>query len=122
MLYQIYSGPTVDGRIKPDLIAPGIGITSANGYSEPGECRVSTSSGTSLSSPLLAGTAALVRQYFTDGYYPEGKQPTENGFVPMAALIKAVLVNSGERLTGSEATLQVLCGVYIYMIITNYYS
>lgn len=31
-----------------------------------------TKSGTSMSTPLLAGAAALVRQYFIEGLYPAG--------------------------------------------------
>ncbi len=47
-------GPTLDGRTRPDLIAPGVDITTAtagSGYW--------TSSGTSLAAPFAAGAAAL---------------------------------------------------------------
>jgi serine protease AprX len=47
-------GPTADGRVKPDLVAPGVDITHAyvgDGYW--------TSSGTSLATPFVAGTALL---------------------------------------------------------------
>ncbi len=51
-------GPTVDGRIKPDLMAMGsndyIATTSGNGYSY--------GSGTSYSCPLVAGVCALLLQ------------------------------------------------------------
>ncbi|MDY0081609.1 MAG: S8/S53 family peptidase [Ignavibacteriaceae bacterium] len=51
-------GPTVDGRIKPDLMAMGsndyIATTSGNGYSY--------GSGTSFSCPLVAGVCALLLQ------------------------------------------------------------
>ena len=49
-------GPTADGRLKPDLTAPGSGIFV---FTPTGFAR---GSGTSFSTPLLAGTAALVRQ------------------------------------------------------------
>ncbi|MCZ6693912.1 MAG: S8 family serine peptidase, partial [Bacteroidetes bacterium] len=46
-------GPTADNRIKPDLVALGSGTVVVKGSGE-----VSTSSGTSFSSPLVAGLAA----------------------------------------------------------------
>lgn len=50
-------GPTADGRIKPDVSAPGenIVIASGNGYSSFG-------AGTSFASPLVAGVACQILQ------------------------------------------------------------
>jgi|GEM_PF-220399 len=48
-------GPTTDGRIKPDIMAMGSGVTVALGTSG-----YSTADGTSFSCPLSAGVAALV--------------------------------------------------------------
>ncbi len=33
-----------------------------------------TLDGTSMSAPLVAGAAALARQYFTQGFYPKGRK------------------------------------------------
>ena len=50
-------GPTVDGRIKPDIMAMGSGVAVASPSSATG---YTSSSGTSFSCPLAAGVAALV--------------------------------------------------------------
>jgi subtilisin family serine protease len=50
-------GNTVDGRIKPDVMAMGSGVVVASTYSNT---NYSTASGTSFSCPLAAGVAALI--------------------------------------------------------------
>lgn len=35
-------------------------------------CGLITMEGTSMSTPLVAGAATLVREYFVNGYYPSG--------------------------------------------------
>ena len=84
-------GPTDDGRLKPTLLSPGSGVASASGGSDAGYAYMS---GTSMSSPGAAGAGVLVRQYFTDGWYPTGHAVLADTFSPSAALIKAMLVNS----------------------------
>ncbi len=54
-------GPTDDGRIKPDLVAHGTFLYSSGNN---GDSHYYTSSGTSMSSPNAAGTAALVKEQF----------------------------------------------------------
>lgn len=120
-------GPTFDGRIKPDIVAPGtvIGATendddqNSSSYNsnytsatakdaavnpdDPNNNSTLTedvASGTSFSSPVVAGGALLARQYFTDGFYPSGAKNVANSFIPSNALIKAVILNSGRNLTG----------------------
>ncbi|MBI4016765.1 MAG: S8 family serine peptidase [Candidatus Aenigmarchaeota archaeon] len=50
-------GPTADGRTKPDVVAPGVGIISLNN-SLTGTRLMS---GTSMSTPHVAGVAALLK-------------------------------------------------------------
>jgi subtilisin family serine protease len=66
-------GPTAEGRIKPDVVAPGGYIKSAarvtNEQFIAGEtCQETYMSGTSMACPLAAGSMALIRQYFTEGF------------------------------------------------------
>lgn len=60
-------GPTDDGRIKPDLVANGVSVFSAG---NDNNSDYYSSSGTSMSSPNAAGTAALLieqyKQHFPD--------------------------------------------------------
>jgi M6 family metalloprotease-like protein len=93
------NGPTADGRRKPDLMTPGCSIQSAT---------VSTACGTgprsacatSYATPHAAAAATLVRQYYTEGYYPAGTREPHHSFIPSAALLKATLLNSTLDMTG----------------------
>jgi subtilisin family serine protease len=53
-------GPTADGRIKPNLTAPGVAVWVAT-PTLPG-MGYSRGSGTSFATPLVAGAAALIKQ------------------------------------------------------------
>ncbi|HEX7154533.1 MAG TPA: S8 family serine peptidase [Thermoanaerobaculia bacterium] len=86
-------GPTRDGRIKPDLVGPAV-VTGP----QPGACAVTQGeAGTSWASPTIAGAAALVRQYYTDGFYPTGAANEANRMNPSAALLKATLIASAQQ-------------------------
>ncbi len=87
-------GPTDDGRIKPDILAPGDFIWSSVG---PNIGSYDWSSGTSMSCPIAAGSALQVRQYFEDGWYPTGSPAAPDAVHPSSALIKAVMVNGGDE-------------------------
>lgn len=79
-------GPTADGRMKPDIMAPGKAVLSAGALpNQVGECDpnknpgangrsdgVVSMQGTSMATPVVSGTAAIIRQYFEQGYYPTG--------------------------------------------------
>ncbi|MCK4758279.1 MAG: S8 family serine peptidase, partial [Thermoplasmata archaeon] len=95
-------GPTVpDGRIKPDLVAVGEGITTANNAGDTSYWPDNWS-GTSAATSGLAGHVALVQQYFEDGWAPTGVQTNDNGFTPSAALVKAAMINGAVDLETAD--------------------
>lgn len=105
------AGPTHDGRMKPDVIAPGYYIRSAEARPErEGECDeeknnvdgLMYSAGTSMAAPVVAGTAAIIRQYFEEGWSPSGAINAANAFSPSSSLIKAVLINGARPLEGRQ--------------------
>ncbi len=60
--------------------------------------------GTSFSSPNLAGAAALVRDYFAKGFYPDGTDQNSNNSSEQhpaitGALVKAVLIAGAQPIT-----------------------
>jgi serine protease AprX len=99
-------GPTDDGRIKPDVVAPGTWVLSGysslyqEGYGDPTNPRNGAYQldgwgmpfndqykyfgGTSMSNPLAAGAAAVVRDYYQKAHTHAAS----------AALVKATLINS----------------------------
>ena len=79
-------GPTHDGRIKPDVVAPGDGLWSVRRKYGTGGAPYTEMSGTSMAAPVVTGSCALIRQYFrTRELIPENNISS--------ALIKAVLIN-----------------------------
>ena len=101
-------GPAPDGRNKPDITAPGYSITSANAEEEGtnrDSCRTASKAGTSMATPVSAGTAALMTQYFQDeNYWLALCNPNyflcKNGtFTPKGPTIKALFMHSGAAMT-----------------------
>lgn len=91
-------GPAQNNRFKPDVVAPGTFVLSARSRDTSGSGWGLTSDsfyyymgGTSMATPLVAGCAALVREYLiTQRHLP----------TPSAALVKAMLVNGAQDIPG----------------------
>ncbi len=99
-------GPCKDSRIKPDIVAPGTHVAGAasymTGYTGDGVCdkfqpvgqtNYAASSGTSHSTPAVAGGASLVYQYFLNNSWG----------TPSPAMVKAYLMNATRYMTGTDA-------------------
>ena len=96
-------GPCDDGRIKPDLVAPGTDVLStrskiasaptwllwADGPTE----QYAFSGGTSMAAPVVSGCAAIVREHLQSVLRHQ----------PSSALVKAILVNGATKLVGPDA-------------------
>ena len=94
-------GPTRDGRVKPDVVAPGTFILStrstqiaANNQAWaafPPSKSYFYMGGTSMATPLVAGAVGLIREYL---------RKQKRVLSPSAALLKATLILCTERLSG----------------------
>lgn len=92
------SGPTWDGRLKPELVAPAFVLAADSDLDVSTEnCDHSLQGGTSWSGPLVAGAAALVRQFYRRGGLGDAVA-SASGFNPSSALVKATLVASARPL------------------------
>ncbi len=80
------SGPTDDGRIKPDLVANGASLTSTSNASDTA---TSVSSGTSMSTPNAMGSTALLLDYYKQRF---------PGQTMRASTIKALLLHTADDL------------------------
>ena len=78
-------GPTVDGRIKPDLVAKGHGLFSP--FSDAG---YGVMFGTSMAAAVVSGSAVLVAAHYED----------TSATPPTNAEVKALLINSPSNPTG----------------------
>jgi hypothetical protein len=101
-------GPTYDGRIKPDVVAPGYFIISArSSLNAQATCSLKEMAGTSMATPTVASAMGLVRQYFREGWYPSGVKNGNAGFIPMGSLLKAIAINGASTMSGVIETSQI---------------
>ena len=106
MFYQSSRGPMHDGRIKPDICAPGtyiLSTVSSQASADLGWGTYSANShytycgGTSMATPHVAGAAALVRQWLVE----------QRGYAflpPTAALMKAILLGGAHDMSADAGT------------------
>mgnify|MGYP001602156105 FL=1 len=98
-------GPCADGRIKPDLVAPGSWIASLRSvYANddfawwPISQNYLYQGGTSQAGPQVAGAAAVFVQYW---------RSTHSSATPSPALVKAALINSAADMDDGFTTAAV---------------
>ncbi|PMB35297.1 S8 family serine peptidase [Schleiferia thermophila] len=77
-------GPTDDGRIKPDLVAPGVGIVVPAIVSDSSYTNISQ---TSAATAVVSGVAALLRGYYKNIY----------GTAPKSSTLKGLLIHTADR-------------------------
>lgn len=93
-------GPTPDGRIKPDIVAPSWYVSAASPNTQA-TCIVNATYGASVGAGLVASASAIIRQYFKGGWSDTGAADPNQGVPePSSALVKAVLVNSAVSVSG----------------------
>jgi subtilisin family serine protease len=87
-------GPTKDGRLKPEIVAPGTNILSVRSHHPEAEALWGAynkdyvwSGGTSMATPLTSGAAAVTRQVLMEKFKIAN---------PSAALVKATLMHTAK--------------------------
>ena len=77
-------GPTDDGRIKPDLVAKGVGVYSPIADSDES---YASFSGTSMSSPVVSGSVGLLQEHYEQ----------IRSEWPLASTIRALLLHTAHE-------------------------
>jgi serine protease AprX len=97
-------GPTTNGRVRPDVLAPGTAVLSTRsrvatgtGWGPSSDPLFFFDGGTSMATPLVAGCAAVVRQYLQ----------SKGVANPSAALVKAILINGAGIIPGQYVPSEV---------------
>jgi hypothetical protein len=92
-------GPAADGRVKPDILAPGKVVTGGRSGTNPLNGDIDAahrwSVGTSHAAPHVAGAAALFTQFWKNGH---------SGTNPSPALVKAALINAAKDANGLDSS------------------
>jgi hypothetical protein len=90
-------GPTADGRLKPDLVAPAAWVATLKSVFGGGGPTAyhSFEIGTSFACPQVSGAAAAFVHFFRD---------THTNATPSAALVKAALINAAHDLADTAGT------------------
>ncbi|MDG1540350.1 MAG: S8 family serine peptidase [Candidatus Thalassarchaeaceae archaeon] len=102
-------GPTSDGRIKPDIVAPGTWIhstkTSLRDVSTDLGDYYTVKRGTSMATPITAGSVALVIEHLNaHGYDCNLAYNSASDNCPESALVKAILSASAHDMEGQYSS------------------
>jgi serine protease AprX len=119
-------GPSADGRLKPDVVAPGVAVVLPSIYGASNNSYTS-GSGTSFSAPLVAGVCALILQshdadsstalrerLYSSCFFVPGQTAANNTYgrgVPDALL--ACLDYNQTYITVTDSFLQVVPGAIV---------
>jgi hypothetical protein len=89
--------------VAPTVVAPGDVVSArTNSLSGTPSCGTIRYSGTSMATPVIAGSLALMRQYFMEGRHVGGGTPVPAArYTPSGPLLKAVLLAGAVSLRGN---------------------
>ena len=112
-------GPTNDGRIKPDIVAPGtfiISTLSGDGEATGTKCAVNNwaggddyciAYGTSMATPITAGSTALILEHLNNIGHTDD---STNSNDPASAMVKAIQTAGAHDMVGQYTSFCPSCG------------